>query len=505
MSMDDDMRLQPFALRRDGEAQRRLYAVLSSPKREFYVHGIIVLWDLHCSKRWITKDDFVDTLATRFENYLVGGLLGGRDEFLDENFAVEEDESPEEESPLSRARIVLRRLYETGWFELFKDSVEGTLKTTLVVGDQASRLAEFVAADARRSHVDSTSCVLNVRASLEHAHDGLERARTDGRDIDDAVVRGVVGRELCEALKNARERSEALNARIRRTCHEFKLTSMRIAGCRTQHDLQLVMDDYERGLFDSIMQPLRIEDGFDRNGDVIVRMLDAWSVDSELMALVREASRLPGMPEGLSRPFEFIQDVRYTYAVRIRDAWEYALSLEKRVTSEMSKKHRMLLGGSSTMAAAYERAIMQISQSDEARAAHALEAMQAALSLPDKGPFDDSCLSAFRAQDDAEKMNRVRIADQGDMATVRRDDAVSESALARAGRRMRAMVAHAGEVDGSSLPLSSRADRVQQMLYVLAADSKDSAYVVPQVDDNDRVVSGGQNIAHVRFVGRASR
>ncbi len=505
MSMDDDMRLRPFALRRDGETQRRLYAVLSSPKRDFYVHGIIVLWDLHCSKRWITKDDFVETLATRFENHLVNGALGVRDEFLDENFSVEEDDSAEEESPLSRARIVFRRLHETGWFELFKDSVEGALKTTLVVGDRASRLAEFVTADARRSHVDSTSCVLNVRASLEHAQSGLERARVDGRGIDDAVVRGVVGRELCEALKNARERSEALNARIRRTCHEFKLTSMRIASCRTQYDLQFVMDDYEQGLFDSIMQPLRIEDGFDRNGDAIVRMLDAWSVDSDLMALVREASRLPGMPEGLSRPFEFIQDVRYTYAVRVRDAWEYALSLEKRVTSEMSKKHRMLLGGASTMAAAYERAIMQVSQSDETRADLALEAMQDVLFLPDKGAFDDSCLSTFRAQEDAEKMNRVMIADQGDMPAVRRDDAVAESALTRAGKKMQRMVACQGEVDGSSLPLSSRADRVQQMLYVLAADSKDSAYAVPRIDDEDRMSSGGQNIVRVRFVERASR
>ena len=505
MTTDDDIRRRPFALRRDGEAQRRLYAVLSSPKRDFYVQGIVVLWDLHCSKRWITKDDFVETLATRFENHLVVGMLGNRDEFLDENFSVEEDDSSEEESPLSRARIVFRRLHETGWFELFKDSVEGALETTLVVGDRASRLAEFVATDERRSHVDSTSCVLNVRAGLEHAQSGLERARVGGRGVDDAVVRGVVGRELCEALKNARDRSEALNARIRRTCHEFKLTSMRIASCRSQYDLQFVMDEYEQGLFDSIMQPLRIEDGFDRNGDAIVRILDAWSVDSGLLALVREAAHLPGMPEGLSRPFEFIQDVRYTYAVRVRDAWEYALPLEKRITSEMSKKHRMLLGGSSTMAAAYERAIMRISQHDETLAAHALAAMQEALVLPDKGSFDDSCLSALRLQDDATKMNRVRIFDQGDMPEVRRGDAVTESALTRARKTMQDMVAREGEVDGASLPLSSRADRVEQMLYVLAADSKGSSYSVPGIDDDDRLSSGGRNIARVRFVERASR
>lgn len=504
MPTDDGMLSRSVASRYDGEAQRRLYAVLSSPKRAFYVHGIIVLWDLHCSKRWITKDDFVETLATRFENHLVSGTLGACDEFLDENFSIVEDDSPEDEDPLSQARIVFRRLHETGWFELFKDSVEGALETTLVVGDRASRLAEFVAADARRSHVDSTSCVLNVRASLEHAQSGLARIQAAGRSIDDAVLRGVAGRELCEALKNARERSDALNARIRRTCHEFKLTSMRIASCRSQYDLQLVMDDYEQGLFDSIMQPLRIEDGFDRNGDAIVRILDAWSVDSDLLALVHEASRLPGMPEGLSRPFEFIQDVRYTYAVRVRDAWEYALSLEKRVTSEMSKKHRMLLGGASTMAAAYERAIMQVSQSDETLAALALEAMQESLFLPDRGPFDDSCLSTFRTQDDAEKMNRVMVADKGDMPAVSRDDAVVESALARAGRKMRGMVARQGEVDGSSLPLSNRADRIQQMLYVLAADSKDSTYVVPRIDDEDRVSSGGQNIVRVRFVERVS-
>ncbi|MFR4803299.1 MAG: hypothetical protein ACLT98_08270 [Eggerthellaceae bacterium] len=62
-----------------------------------------------------------------------------------------------------------------------------------------------------------------------------------------------------------------------------------------------------------------------------------------------------------------------------------------------------------------------------------------------------------------------------------------------------------GALDGSSLPLSSRADRVEQMLYVLAADSRDSTYVVPRIDDEDRVVSDGQNIARVRFVERASR
>ncbi|WP_462134798.1 Wadjet anti-phage system protein JetA family protein [Slackia piriformis] len=501
----DDAQSLPFALRRDVEAQRRLYAVLSSPKRMFYVHGIVVLWDLHCAKRWITKDDFVETLATRFENYLIEGNLGVRDEFLDKNFSIEEEDCADEEDPSLQARIVFRRLHETGWFELFKDAVEGSLRTTLVVGEQASRLAEFVAAEQRHAHVDSTSCVLNVRVGLEHAQGALNQMRSGSRGLDDAVLRSVVGRELCEALKNAQERSAVLNARIRRTCHEFKLTSMRIAGCRTQYDLQLVMDDYEQGLFDSIMQPLRIEDGFDRNGDAIVRMLDAWSVDSELLSLVHETSRLPGMPEGLSRPFEFIQDVRYAYAVRVRDAWEYALSLEKRITSEMSKKHRMLLGGTSTMAAAYERAIMHIAQSDDALAACALEAMQGVLFLPGKGPFDDSCLSTFRAHDDAEKMNRVRIVDRGDMATVCRADAVAESALTRAGKKMQRMIARQGSLDGSSLPLSSRADRVEQMLYVLAADSKDSTYVVPRIDDEDRVVSDGQNIARVRFVERASR
>lgn len=70
---------------------------------------------------------------------------------------------------------------------------------------------------------------------------------------------------------------------------------------------------------------------------------------------------------------------------------------------------------------------------------------------------------------------------------------------------MQRMIARQGALDGSSLPLSSRADRVEQMLYVLAADLKDSAYVVPPIDDEDRVASDGQNIARVRFVERASR
>ena len=106
----------------------------------------------------------------------------------------------------------------------------------------------------------------------------------------------------------------------------------------------------------------------------------------------------------------------------------------------------MLSGGTSTMAAAYERAIMHIAQSDDALAACALEAMQDALFLPGKGPFDDSCLSTFRAHDDAEKMNRVRIADRGDMATVCRADAVAESALTRAGKKMQRMIARQGSL-----------------------------------------------------------
>ena len=174
----DDVRPLSFSLRRDVEAQRRLYAVLSSPKRTFYVHGIVVLWDLHCAKRWITKDDFIDTLATRFENHLIEGKLGVRDEFLDENFSIEEEDCSDEENPSLQARIVFRRLHETGWFELFKDTVEGSLRTTLVVGERASRLAEFVAAEQRHIHADSTSCVLNVRVGLEHAQGALNQMRS---------------------------------------------------------------------------------------------------------------------------------------------------------------------------------------------------------------------------------------------------------------------------------------------------------------------------------------
>ena len=109
---------------------------------------------------------------------------------------------------------MFRRLHETGWFELFKMPSKAAFEPRWS-SESRPVAAEFVAAEQRHAHVDSTSCVLNVRVGLEHAQGALNQMRSGSRGLDDAALRSVVGRELCEALKNAQERSAVLNARIR--------------------------------------------------------------------------------------------------------------------------------------------------------------------------------------------------------------------------------------------------------------------------------------------------
>lgn len=496
----------------------RLHAVLASPKREAYLLGIDVLYRLFTKERWILKQDYLGNLTNRLSTA-----------FLD--FSPDEDDSvldtivPEAEAEQdivgdrfqAQARCIFHRLKRAGWFYERPDKIDGENKAILVVPAEAHELARYVSnyeiLFAHGSGVSASSpCVYPAFSTLKAALDDYSKARGTSDDasnptLDRPAVREAVARNLFNAVSFSIERASVLNDRIRGAIHEFWLLEERISKITCSAELlPLVSGEYRAKLLDGIMQPLRLEDGYDHYGRRIVRLLDAIIGDATAIDLLVEGAALMGEVESDLDARTDVQLLRYRFAKEIAEAWDFATTLDAEVSDLIMRKYRIVLGSNTSAEGSLARILMRMCDANEAVSALALETLCGCALLPPSDAFYDGDLPMPRVNREARPDHRVVINDSGSVKPASAESKPKPSPAFAAARGFRDKILRAnGTLDNGSLALDGRRDRAQQMLYALAAHSPRSGYVVASVDDSKRIVRNGQNVPSVTFCAVTDR
>lgn len=502
-------------------ALARLHAVLSSPKRAGYILGIEVLYHLFSTERWILKEHFLEQLSERFENS-VFDFSRDEDELLDRWMTESEDDEAEPDEPAASkarlsARTVYHRLGRAGWFFVCKDEVNGALCDTLVVPHEASSLARFVALteapfERGASRGAESPCVYPTFTTIKMATDEYLDASAPQkghgtRPIERPAVREAVAKKLYNSLMFAEERSKTLNDRLREALHGFKILSDRISRATGMAELgKLVEVDYRKALFESVMQPLRLEDGFDHYGARVVGILDSWLMDDDVMELIAEGSRLAGGERSTVSLKTDIYLLRYDFGLTLKEVWDYVTSLETGVAELVARRYRILLGGHTSTETGLSRCLMRLCSDNPRVCEIAVEALHAVFPVPFEDSFYDEDFYRVRSRREARPDRTVTITESSMVKKSARMPTARENGIKAAVAKMNAMIEkRGGLVTNDDLALAGRDDRAFQMVCVLAGNGKDADYVVREIDDTLRIRSGSQNVPFVTFEAKAGR
>lgn len=270
------------------QEDRALFQALSSKNYDFVVAGAMALWKLLGDSEdvWILKDDMIAGTVSMIGEFGIAESEYDPEEYEEEGPSIQDD------SDLAKVKAgyVYRLLRDKGWFEEVPERIRGRLVTTINVDETAASLAGFVASlyDARMA--DRSSCVFAAKAVLEKASSTLASARADGSLSDPATARKV-GSELLSAVRTCRERGERLNIRLRTAAHSYRKRSRELISVADVRSLSMVLDnDYRKNLFEEILWPLRVEDGYERFAPGIVRVLDSWNSDPQVRSLMAGAA-----------------------------------------------------------------------------------------------------------------------------------------------------------------------------------------------------------------------
>lgn len=499
------MKSPTIQISRESAIRRDLHATLASKNREIYVRAIAVLWDLHKRDRWIVKGAFLYQLAQALSDSALSLELvdDENDQQIDDSDTADEIDSFYDDQSVERAS---RRSYEHlrghGWFREHAERVDGKIKTTLIMGQEARDLAEYVTRVEFSHERDESSCVYAVLAALEKASTDLTRAKSDKR-LDEPAIRRDVREGIFQAYLTAVERGNQLITRLRGASDDFRLREKELLDTDDTEKLEALMETgYRKTLFDKIMQPLRVDDGISRFAGQIAQTLETWMFDPLVIELLNETdSHSKADDKGvsaLSWPVN-ISSARNTFTHDIADAWEAVQALDGEFTQLLARRYRSLMGGGGSSAATIERMLALVSSRDPMRSTAALIAVQQAIALPCAEGFSPSSLKFARPKSRARNRTRLGVdidRDMGEGSYLANAQGEYDNAAARMARRIRDA---GGFFSTRDEPPHSRAERVEFMMAVLAAGKRNSPYVVLPIDDTDRVETDSVSIPLIDF------
>lgn len=491
---------------RESAIRRNLHATLASRNREIYVRAINVLWDLHKRDRWIIKSAFLCQVAQALSDSVLSLDLIEEEENnrqVDDSDAIDEIDSFYDDQSVEQAS---RRSYEHlrahGWFGEHAERVDGKIKTTLIMGQEARDLAEYVTRVEFSHERDESSCVYAVLAALEKASTDLKRAQMDER-LDDPAIRRDVREGVFQAYLTAVERGDQLITRLRGASDDFRLREKELLDTDSTEKLEALMKTgYRKALFDKIMQPLRVDDGISRFAGQIAGNLEMWAFDPVVIKLLDEADSC-GETEGTGGAASLwpmhLSSAKYTFTHDIIDAWNAVQALDGEFTQLLAKRYRSLMGGGGSSVASIEHMLTLASSRDPRRSAAALSATRHAAALPCDEGFCPSDVKIGNPKSRSKGRKRLGVdVDRGmeEKSYLANDCGEYDNAAARMAKRIGKAGGFLSTMDE---PPKNKAERVDYMTAVLAAGRRNSPYVVLPIDDSERVETDSVSIPVIDF------
>lgn len=229
----------------------RFFSILSAQKKELYVDALMVLRTAFKTELLIRRPELFSMMLDSLE-----------DSFLSADFseeAMEIGEEGESQDLSGKVHLLLRKLRDCGWIEI--EYEPGFFEEIVTVPDYAVAFMDLLYDFSHERIREYNSCVYASYAALKNA----------GENPDFQL----------QALLSAHQNTEKLVDELKSLFNGIKRYYQRLAG---QQDINTLLrehlDQYKEKLFDQIYYPLKTIDSVPRFKGEILRILNAWSMDT---------------------------------------------------------------------------------------------------------------------------------------------------------------------------------------------------------------------------------
>lgn len=242
------------------------FSVLASPNREIYVDALLVLYEsLESDEMSIKKSDYLRALREKATNQIMAYIV---EEDLDED---DEDEYLESKQTLAtKTAYIVRRLEETGWFEVEIDS--RSLEEYIALPTYSIAFMELLyklTSDEEAKYV-----------SLVHATYSELRLEDDEPD-----------EFMYATLLRAYENTKKLRTELVTLGHSIRIYQNRLGRVfSTNNILRDYFDNYKEYVSDRYYHPLKTFDSVAKFKRPIISILQRWLYDRETReTLIKQA------------------------------------------------------------------------------------------------------------------------------------------------------------------------------------------------------------------------
>ena len=239
----------------------RFFSVLASGNKELYVQALFVLRQAFKTELVIRRDELTAMLMDALEA-----------DILEADFSEEAEEEGDlregEANNLSgKARLLLRRLQETGWIETEYES--GTFQENITIPDYAILVMNLLYDLSQERVREYNSYVYATYASLANAAENPEY--------------------IYQALQAAYQNTVRLVDELKSLFNNIRAYYRRIPG---EDDVNILLaehfDEYKEKVFDAVYYPLKTIDSVPRFKHAIISILNEWLMNDEVQNAIVE-------------------------------------------------------------------------------------------------------------------------------------------------------------------------------------------------------------------------
>ena len=221
----------------------RFFSVLASGNKELYVQALFVLRQAFKTELVIRRDELTAMLMDALEADILENNLSGK------------------------ARLLLRRLQETGWIETEYES--GTFQENITIPDYAILVMNLLYDLSQERVREYNSYVYATYASLANAAENPEY--------------------IYQALQAAYQNTVRLVDELKSLFNNIRAYYRRIPG---EDDVNILLaehfDEYKEKVFDAVYYPLKTIDSVPRFKHAIISILNEWLMNDEVQNAIVE-------------------------------------------------------------------------------------------------------------------------------------------------------------------------------------------------------------------------
>ena len=271
----------------------RFFSILVSSKKELYVKALFVLREAFKSELMIRKEDFLSMLMDSLEEDM--SQADFTEEAEEEKEETGYEEAFDDPSYISgKARLLLRRLRETGWIEIENDA--RSFEESIAIPDYAIAFMNLLYDLTRESVYEYNSYVYATYAALKAVEEDFQ----------------------FHALQSAYDNTVRLVDEVKSLYNNIRRFMQNLPEQQDVNDLlHEHFDEYRSKLADPIYFPLKTMDSIPRFREGILEILNSWDMDEEIIqAIVSQGIArgvYKGKEEGRERTLSMIHYVVDTY------------------------------------------------------------------------------------------------------------------------------------------------------------------------------------------------